>query len=1171
MKKIYLFILLLPFIGLGQNYIKNRIYRDTITGPAQPSTINITFFDGLGRPIQKKAHAQSAGGYDIVTPIVYDDFGRQVKDYLPYPAQGASLAYENGADAAANTHYAAEFPAEGGLAYAERELEASPLGRVLKQGAPGTPWGINTAGSDHAIKFEQSTNKETLPERIPYYKATATYDPVGQLYTVAYDEPSFYSKEELYKMVTKDENWTSGTYHTTEEYKDRQGRVVLKRTYGESMGISYDTQHDTRYVYDQFGNLTLVLPPMATNAVEEVRDNLGYQYWYDKRNRLVEKKLPGKTKEYIVYDSLDRVIAVGPAPSPFRDGTGTGWIITYYDAKSRVAFTGWEEQTEGDINTPARVALQNDNNGSVPLITTGRPSTIDNVEIFYEVSPAVSSRFKLLTVNYYDNYRFWNRPLPSIVEGTPVISASTSITTKDLPTGSWVRVLVGENDAPAEVYITLYDNKSRPISTHNYNYEGGVTITDSKLRFTGLPDYTVTSHVATSNALNLVTVNNYTYTDQDRIDTHTHEILGVKPPELMSKNTYYPLGELKSKKVGGTDVSGASFHQNVRYKYNIRGWLTDINGAEEILPESPPAEFPDLFVFNIKYNDPLNEIGPLYNGNISETHWKSESDGHQRSYVYGYDSMNRLRWSRYLRNNIFTNAYNESMQYDRNGNISSLTRNGMTDDPVEAIEIDDLQYGYPSNSNRLYSVTDHSASPEGFRDGASRTQEYYYDAYGNMIRDENKGINEITYNHLHLPVKITFTDATTIDYLYNAMGVKLEKTINGTNTTQYRQGYQYYNSRLQHFATAEGYVDCTNHTDGKRTYNYVYQYKDHLGNIRLTYGLKNAVSNKVEIMNEQHYYPFGLQHQNYNTENLVYQEGEQRMVMLGEKEPMPIDPHPTRYKPPYNYKYNGKEWQDELGLNMYDYGARNYDPALGRWMNVDPLAERRNQWAPYVYCLNNPILRYDPNGLTDFIINKKTGTVEQIGEQNDDPDRILKSNRKGKVKYRRNGEAKVAIDDIEKGILENGQNFKNEDEIISVGGANQPSVAGVKSFTLKLSLYLGKELKGFSYSSSGSGNITDVLLTKYLKNLSKKSYGRVTELQKKYGNAFSFNNLVQQFHTHPDGELGATQSNPEISQDVKALQSDKRHVPNASFIILYQLNGQTSPAEYDYTHEYRPK
>ena len=65
--------------------------------------------------------------------------------------------------------------------------------------------------------------------------------------------------------------------------------------------------------------------------------------------------------------------------------------------------------------------------------------------------------------------------------------------------------------------------------------------------------------------------------------------------------------------------------------------------------------------------------------------------------------------------------------------------------------------------------------------------------------------------------------------------------------------------------------------------------------------------------------------------------------------------------------------------------------------------------------------------------------------------------------------------------------------------------------------------------------------------------------------------MVQQFHTHPDGELGATQSNPEISQDVKALQSDKRHVPNASFIILYQLNGQTSPAEYDYTHEYRPK
>jgi RHS repeat-associated protein len=269
--------------------------------------------------------------------------------------------------------------------------------------------------------------------------------------------------------------------------------------------------------------------------------------------------------------------------------------------------------------------------------------------------------------------------------------------------------------------------------------------------------------------------------------------------------------------------------------------------------------------------------------------------------------------------------------------------------------------------------------------------------------------------------------------------------------------------------------------------------------------------------------------------------------------------------------YQGKELQDELGLEIYDFHARGYDPMLGRTWQTDPMSEMFYDHSPYSWVKNNPLLRIDPTGMTDFTFDKKTGDVTQVGEANDEPDRILRTNRKGEVKYKKNGEAKVAMGGIEQGILADGQNWKTDDQVIEVGGEGQASVDGVKSFTMGLSEYLGKEIKGFSYSSNASGNVTDMVLGKYLNNSNTESYGSVRELALKYGVDFSRNNILQEFHTHPDGKLGATQSAPNLSQDVTSLQSGKSYAPNASFIILYRILGQKKPGEYDYTHEYRPK
>ncbi|WDO13629.1 RHS repeat-associated core domain-containing protein [Flavobacterium sp. WW92] len=116
--------------------------------------------------------------------------------------------------------------------------------------------------------------------------------------------------------------------------------------------------------------------------------------------------------------------------------------------------------------------------------------------------------------------------------------------------------------------------------------------------------------------------------------------------------------------------------------------------------------------------------------------------------------------------------------------------------------------------------------------------------------------------------------------------------------------------------------------------------------------------NVLKILEENHYYPFGLKHTNYNSDLLVHRADQGSLKIMDPNTPVPLV-----LVLPYGYKYNGKEFQDEMGMNWYDYGARNYDPAIGRWMNVDPLAETSRRWSPYTYCYNNPLVFVDPDGM----------------------------------------------------------------------------------------------------------------------------------------------------------------------------------------------------------------
>jgi RHS repeat-associated protein len=928
MKKIASILVLFSSVvfsqSTDQNYVKSTTYKQPVTTAVSAPDINvanvqINYFDGLGRPIQQVAHKQSNTGKDIVTHIEYDAFGRQTKEFLPFANQTPSLNYMTSASTDLATFYSSY---NGGTSnpFSEKQLESSPLNRVFKQAAPGDAWAL---GQGKEIKFDYQTNTET---EVKLFKAIATWNASLGIYDISITHNGNYQANHLYKTITYDENTPPSGAGGLQEFKDKEGKVILKRTINSTPPSGDGGLHDTYYVYDPYGNLTYVIPPLAEGvATQENLDNLGYQYKYDARNRLVEKKLPGKQWEFIVYDKLDRPVATGPAFSPYGDQS-IGWLITQYDVFNRVVQTGWRAM-------PVNAATRNSNQ-----------TTINNGG-----NPFALSANDVLTKNYYDNYTFPGapNPLPALIENQV---RATNV--KGLQTGTWVKVLDNASSTTAETSYTLYDYKYRPVHTKTTNHLGGYTQVDTHVDWAGKTLYTQTKHKRTTADTELVVKDKFEYTPQDRLAVHKHQINNL-PEQLITKNSYDELGQLTSKKVGGAYAASASGLQTVDYSYNIRGWLKSINNIDRISN--------DLFAFKINYND-AETATPLYNGNIAETFWKTSSDNIKRKYNYKYDDLNRLLQADYSKQGSTTfNSYLEHLTYDKNGNIQTLLRNGDRDtDGFQLVNpIDNLTYLYDENNkNQLLRVFDATANPIGFKDdsdGITDTEnDYTYDANGNMIKDTNKGITNITYNHLNLPTKIV-VGSNNIEYLYNATGQKLNKKVtqatNITNT-DYLTGFQYKNSVLQFFPHAEGYVNATQNGTSY-TFNYVYNYTDHLGNIRLSYS-QDPSTNVLKIIEENHYYPFGLKHTGYNSDQMMY---------VKEASVLKIKPKPPLFKTVYDKKFNGKSWETDLSLNIYDFHARGYMPDIVRTFQQDPKSEEMRRWSPYSFFFDNPMRFVDPDGM----------------------------------------------------------------------------------------------------------------------------------------------------------------------------------------------------------------
>jgi RHS repeat-associated protein len=963
----------------NQNYVRTYIPRipiDDAVGIDSHTVCEVNetveYYDGLGRPLQTVlVNANPSGTRDIIKPIAYDEFGREATKYLSYTIDtGYHASYRPNALGDTKGIYANSaqlgFYAKPGQNYAlvtapfaGTIFEASPENRPLEQGAPGEAWQltgtptVSGQSSGHTVKMVYTINDNTT-YTVKKYGVTIN----SSAGTRSLIDQGTYDPAQLFVTIVKDENWSTTQIdlrlHTTEEYKDKDEHLLLKRTYNyntNTIPATFETL-STYYVYDDIGSLSFVLPPKAeadggisNTANQPIIDNLCYQYLYDETNRLIAKRIPGSSWQYTVYNQYDQVVAT-------QDGNQRAqkqWLITKYDALGRVILTGLWNNNNTDIS-PAALKLQIDLQG-------GRYESKDNNQTYgYTLNNTYPTSLNtILAVNYYDTYNFpVTNPYPYTYNNNIAgMTATNSGMTQGLVTATRTTVLntIG-NITPDMLWtINYYDDYGRNIQTNSQHYLGGVLIQSNydelsnSYDFSGSVTQTIRNHYNITHIAPVLKIANIYVYDHVGRKRQTWEQINSGHNLLLSQLDYNEIDQLYKKKLqgdmgtdanpSGTDITlgtadavtsgqkavvashsitlnpgfytadGVTFSasierqflQTVTYAYNERGWLRTANTSGS------------LFNLDLRYEAPdqNQSIAPQYNGNISQMGYnvtKVSSPGN-RQFAFGYDALNRLT------NALSTgNALDETIAYDKMGNITNLTRGGTSAASLSYNYLD----GGGNYSNQLESVNR----------GISTYRSYTYDDNGNAKSD---GISQtINYNILNLPKTVIQGGVTKATYTYEASGTKIRNTgIDGT--WDYVSGIVYKNNDIEFVQTEEGRA-IRNPSDD--TYRYEYNLKDHLGNTRVSFD--RGGDGKARVIQEDEYYSFGLRKlAGYDNSNNN------------------------------RYLYNGKEAQTDLD-GQYDYGSRFYDGVIARFSSIDIKAEESRRYSSYVYAIDNPIRFVDKDG-----------------------------------------------------------------------------------------------------------------------------------------------------------------------------------------------------------------
>ncbi|MGC4038698.1 MAG: DUF6443 domain-containing protein [Chitinophagaceae bacterium] len=449
--------------------ITDKASADALTGNTNARQAT-QYVDGLGRVVQvvvqQGSLATGQSATDLVSPALYDPFGRESYKLLPYASSGTDGSYKCSAVSEQNTYNASRYTDEQ-YYYGKTLFEASPINRPSGTYAPGNNW----VGSSRGVLTNAWIN--TVTDSVRIWNVTDVTNDFG-----TYTSPGFYAAGLLAKSSSRDESGNQVI-----EFKDKEGKVVLKKvqlsaTADNGSGSGHAGWLCTYYIYDDFGLLRCVIQPVGVQLLQAnswaftatIYNEQSFRYTYDGRQRAIMKKVPGAGIVYIIYDARDRVVMT--QDSVMR--AAHKWLYTSYEVLNRPSISGLITDNTNYNNAAYHRGLAE--------VSTAYPNVAGytNEELsrtFYDSYGWRSGEGNPLsaTWNTTDNGYF---QASSTTVYPYAETPSQTIQLKGLVTGTKAKVL--GSTATFNYTASFYDEKARVIQVQSSNISGGTDIATSQ-------------------------------------------------------------------------------------------------------------------------------------------------------------------------------------------------------------------------------------------------------------------------------------------------------------------------------------------------------------------------------------------------------------------------------------------------------------------------------------------------------------------------------------------------------------------------------------------------------------------------------------------------------------------------------------------------------------------